>query len=408
MRTPRCLGGLVLAMTALGTAAGPCTSERSWCAAPCTDEVAGVGCAEELAAGGSCAALLRASPGNCPCSCAGFDASAPPPPPHTGRCTGAAGPTPCFSPLLPWQIDSVVARHNEYRGHHGACPLAYDHEIAAHILGSDGFAATCESGDPQPNADGSGEYGENHASTSTQKELHDWDPAEGVRSWYCGEEACWDYAGSTGADAGRFTQVAWRATTRLGCGLCRRKEAADGFARVHLICGYKTPGNVGAQGAGGQYEANVGSPGTAAAACANAPWTSTPPNATAGEATADPLDPAGNGSECAGDPCPGQDCRDDTGADALDDFVCTCGGNSSVGEAVDNCTVATAGATDDDDSTNDTAVIVAVVAVLVAVCIAATTVIILRLRGGAKVQFKEFNDVDDKSMESLTVSPRTV
>ncbi|KAJ9473084.1 hypothetical protein DIPPA_33201 [Diplonema papillatum] len=91
------------------------------------------------------------------------------------------------------------------------------------------------------------------------------------------------------------------------------------------------------------------------------------------------------------------------GANALDDFVYMCGDNTSVGEPVDST-----GATDDDDSANDTAVIVAVVAVLVAVCIAATTVIILRLRGVSKAQFKEFNDVDEKSMESLTVSPCTV
>ena len=273
----------------------------------CTDECDGGLICKAMAAQYGCAQIVTFSNcnnGRCDCTC---PPGAPVPAPtvaKTGKCTGRTTSA-CFSELAQWQIDSVLAKHNELRAKHGACPLVYEAGIAAYSVGSDGFRKSCEQKDlfhnDSPSYAGA-RLGENLKYTTSNFDVHNWDPAIGAEDWYCNEEACWDYNTFTESQTtGHFTQVIWKATTQVGCGLCQN-DGRFGL-NIYMICNYGSGGNVGAMGTGGQYEDNVGRYGETASGCA------APPSGT---------------NECDNSPCgTGQICNDpDT--TSSNDYTCTC------------------------------------------------------------------------------------
>ena len=82
--------------------------------------------------------------------------------------------------------------------------------------------------------------------------------ARAVESWYA-EVAQYDFdagaARSAGQVVGHFTQLVWRATGALGCGVnlqCSNKFGT-GLNNSVVVCRYKGPGNYA-----GQHTANVG------------------------------------------------------------------------------------------------------------------------------------------------------
>ena len=109
--------------------------------------------------------------------------------------------------------------------------------------------------------------------------------ADAVTDWYR-EEADYDYAAGasgTGRVVGHFTQVVWRASTRVGCGYITGCPSPWGgssqFDNAVVVCRYLTPANYG-----GQFLAEVGEPiATASQACAyhatcsDAPAPTSPP-----------------------------------------------------------------------------------------------------------------------------------
>eukprot|EP01059_Diplonema_ambulator_P020789 TRINITY_DN346_c0_g1_i13.p1 TRINITY_DN346_c0_g1~~TRINITY_DN346_c0_g1_i13.p1 ORF type:complete len:343 (+),score=80.55 TRINITY_DN346_c0_g1_i13:48-1076(+) len=185
------------------------------------------------------------------------------------RCKGA-GPTPCFSGLAQWQIDRVVQQHNKVRAHHGACPVTYSKEIEKWTVASTGFKNTCTNRKLEHNSNryingvylGENLFGASSSGGGTSGELENFDPLSAIKAWYCNEEGCWDYAKSSGSGTtGHFTQVVWKASLEIGCGLCHSKSAS-GWTNLYFMCNYRVGGNMG-----GAYAANVGSVGSKATGC---------------------------------------------------------------------------------------------------------------------------------------------
>ena len=76
--------------------------------------------------------------------------------------------------------------------------------------------------------------------------------AQAFKSW-ADEEAFYNYAGNTcaaGKQCGHYTQVVWRSTTRVGCGVtsCTTGSPFTGFPSWELwVCNYAPPGNFAGQ-----------------------------------------------------------------------------------------------------------------------------------------------------------------
>ncbi|CAH1778570.1 unnamed protein product, partial [Owenia fusiformis] len=134
---------------------------------------------------------------------------------------------------------SCLETHNMYRDRHQNTPrLTYNYTLAGEAK---------QWADYLPSLGGlqHGSTGENiyWASTSGKH-----DPCKAaVDAWYA-EEPNWNYdtsAGNGGGVTGHFTQVVWKTTTEVGCGL---NESAQG---TYVVCRYLSPGN------NGQYRTNV-------------------------------------------------------------------------------------------------------------------------------------------------------
>ena len=153
------------------------------------------------------------------------------------------------SPMAKAFIDA----HNAARALHDAAPLTWDNELAA---SSQKWASACV----DEHASGLGNVGENLYFAASGAKFNLEDPAlakKAVTSWYS-EEADWNYATSAGkgtGSTGHFTQVVWKSTTKLGCGVasCPNIESMGKWADVlYIVCRYTPAGNWD-----GQYAANV-------------------------------------------------------------------------------------------------------------------------------------------------------
>jgi uncharacterized protein YkwD len=178
----------------------------------------------------ACESSTRATPEPAPMAAvsAGDSLRIAPPPPRAPD-----------TAAVPEAMRGIVEAHNARRAAHCAPPLAWSTEVAAV---AQRYADQLRAGGCNLNHS-SGPYGENLFGAS---------PAGGattaavVESWY-GEVAQYNFARpGFGMDTGHFTQVVWRGTTRLGCGVAR---CADSEV---WVCNYDGPGNVE-----GQFPDNV-------------------------------------------------------------------------------------------------------------------------------------------------------
>jgi uncharacterized protein YkwD len=136
------------------------------------------------------------------------------------------------------QAAALVAAHNRVRAKHCAPPLAWSNDLAAvaqkwadHLRD-----AGCAFEHSQT------DYGENLAA-GTDGTL-DADAVVGM--WY-GEIDKYDFKrGGFSMETGHFTQVVWRATSRVGCGTSECK------GMTIWVCNYDPAGNVE-----GEYKDNV-------------------------------------------------------------------------------------------------------------------------------------------------------
>lgn len=125
---------------------------------------------------------------------------------------------------------ALLDAHNALRARHCAPPLAWSAELAR--TAQAWAARLARRGCPLEHSGGA--LGENLASATPGALGH-----EGVvRLWY-GEVAHYRFGrGGFSARTGHFTQLVWRGSARLGCGLAR-------CAELELwVCNYDPPGNV--------------------------------------------------------------------------------------------------------------------------------------------------------------------
>jgi len=129
----------------------------------------------------------------------------------------------------------VLAAHNALRAKHGVPALSWSASIAKSALA---VADKCVFEHSATS------YGENLATGTTGG----YSAPDFVNDWYS-EISAYDFASgaSTGGDIGHFTQVVWKATKHVGCGLTHCGDGND-----LLVCQYSPAGNVD-----GQYIDNV-------------------------------------------------------------------------------------------------------------------------------------------------------
>ncbi|HTU58077.1 MAG TPA: CAP domain-containing protein [Polyangiales bacterium] len=136
----------------------------------------------------------------------------------------------------------VLDRHNALRADHCAAPLVWDEEVAAT---AQAWSARCK----QEHAKGTG-LGENLAFDQAADALTTLETR--VDSWYS-EIEIYDFANPGFAlNTGHFTQVVWRASSKLGCGVTQCP--ADNFVWANkgpdvqpvtfLVCRYAESGNI--------------------------------------------------------------------------------------------------------------------------------------------------------------------
>ena len=139
------------------------------------------------------------------------------------------------------QATAFLTAHNNYRAKHGAAALTWDNTLAA---AADAYASKCVfAHDPNRGAN----IGENIFADGSSSPLSPTDPTWGSQAttdWY-NEISDWNFATSTGNAGkvtGHFTQVVWKATTHLGCGVasCPGMLMANS---IFVVCRYNPAGN---------------------------------------------------------------------------------------------------------------------------------------------------------------------
>lgn len=132
-------------------------------------------------------------------------------------------------------MNGIVAAHNQVRALHCAPPLTWSPEIAA--VAQKWANHLRDSGCKFEHSPG-GKYGENLSYLSPAGIGR---PEAITRGWY-DEVRDYDFSKPVfGMNTGHFTQVVWRATERIGCGVAR-------CANAELwVCNYDPYGNVRGQ-----------------------------------------------------------------------------------------------------------------------------------------------------------------
>ncbi len=133
----------------------------------------------------------------------------------------------------------MLRTHNEAREEVGTPPLELDDELTAQALEYAQELASTGQFQHSPPSDRQGQ-GENlWAGTPSAFSFEEMSGAWiDEKRFY--QHARFPFVSTTGQwqDVGHYTQIIWRDTTRLGCGL------ATGSGRDYLVCRYAPPGNV--------------------------------------------------------------------------------------------------------------------------------------------------------------------
>jgi len=133
--------------------------------------------------------------------------------------------------------------HNQLRARHCAAPLVLDNTLNQKAQAYAQYLASNNRFEHSNNG-----YGENLYMMSSSASLAGLHGNKGTQSWY---DEIKDYSfnrpGFTMA-TGHFTQVVWKGTKRLGCGVAY----ANSDRKAVVVCNYDPPGNYQ-----GQFPQNV-------------------------------------------------------------------------------------------------------------------------------------------------------
>ena len=159
-------------------------------------------------------------------------------------CGSPGGLSPQYTqsgPLTPSNANAaaLLAAHNGFRARHGAKTLTWSPALAS---GAQNSADQCVFAHNNPRG-----VGENLLRWTGQRSEQ-----EQVDLWYS-EGASYDYASGSARDGsvtGHFSQVVWKGSTELGCGVTQCPSIG-----TFLVCRYAPAGNVI-----GRYQANVSAP----------------------------------------------------------------------------------------------------------------------------------------------------
>jgi pathogenesis-related protein 1 len=144
-----------------------------------------------------------------------------------------------FADPLPSAMQVVLTAHNAYRAKHCVPALTWSTELAA---SAQQWANRCQFDHDDQNPHGENLFWGTAGAFS---------PRSAVAAWYEEIDEHNFSAPELGDQTGHFTQVIWRSTKQLGCGMatCRGSH--------FWVCRYSPPGNVG-----GQFARNVPKPCT--------------------------------------------------------------------------------------------------------------------------------------------------
>lgn len=149
------------------------------------------------------------------------------------------------------QRDYILGRHNAWRGRCGSLALEYDLTLEAHAQQWANDLAGRQYWGPSPHNNNrmlpafSGEVGENisrgKGSGATGASVVD-QLQSSVDGWAL-EFKQHDFTTHRSAGTGHFTQVVWRATTKMGCGFAHITLPGGGWYWV-CVCNYHPAGNI--------------------------------------------------------------------------------------------------------------------------------------------------------------------
>lgn len=145
-------------------------------------------------------------------------------------------------------FEGTVAAHNAWRQAVGVPDLAWSNEVATTAQEWADLLASPEGGcrlEHRPNAgENARPFGENLYQAFAFPDPPQVTPQDVVDAW--GNESQ-DYDAAThtcapGAVCGHYTQVVWRETQVVGCGMATCMS--DGFQSIIWVCNYDPPGNI--------------------------------------------------------------------------------------------------------------------------------------------------------------------
>ena len=143
------------------------------------------------------------------------------------------------SSLTAKEADEIVAYHNKARKDVGVDPVKWSSEIAKYAQAwADHLAESGEFKHRPGEGEWAQKYGENIAINATA--------LKGAEAWYSeikdykeGTPIPEDFSKFT---AGNYTQMVWKKSTKIGCGVAVMKKG-DYKGLLVIVCNYDPPGN---------------------------------------------------------------------------------------------------------------------------------------------------------------------
>lgn len=119
---------------------------------------------------------------------------------------------------------------------HGAPPLTWSNSIASH---AQSWADTIKGDLRHGGTDFSGKHVGQNIAMGSNSDVMRGEDRKAVKQWMSEESA---YRGTFSMDAGHYTQVVWKGSRQLGCGMWSGKS--DGWNTQMVVCDYYPAGNL--------------------------------------------------------------------------------------------------------------------------------------------------------------------